>query len=66
MKKKYMIFLAVLVICAGAVWYMTSRSSKPEGNAVLAYLEKGKRVCGEVSESARQGFSALAEEVWAL
>lgn len=61
-----MIFLAVLVVCAGAVWYVTSRNSGPEGNAVLAYLEKGKHVCGEVSESARQSFSALAGEGWEL
>lgn len=34
--KKYFILLALLVICAGAVWYFSNEPAKPQ-DAVLAY-----------------------------
>lgn len=34
--KKYFILLALLVICAGAVWYFSNEPVKPQ-DAVLAY-----------------------------
>ena len=39
MMKRYLILLAVLVICAGAAWYFTNASAKPAQDAVLAYLD---------------------------
>lgn len=39
--KRYLILLAVLVVCAGAAWYFTNASAKPAQDAVLAYLDGG-------------------------
>ncbi len=59
-----MILLALLAICAGAVWYMAGRNGRPEGNAVLAYLEKGRGTWEEAEDNIRHGISGLAEEAW--
>lgn len=37
MMKRYLILLAVLVICAGAAWYLVNASDQPAEDAVLAY-----------------------------
>lgn len=42
MMKRYLILLAVLVICAGAAWYLVNASDQPAEDAVLAY-GKGAR-----------------------
>lgn len=34
--RRYLIFLAALIICAGAVWYLSSDVEYPKENAILA------------------------------
>lgn len=36
---RYVIFILVLLICAGAAWYLTNASGAPHEDAVLAYIE---------------------------
>lgn len=39
MMTRYLILITVLIICAGAAWYFTQKSSEPVDNAVLASFE---------------------------
>ena len=34
--KRYIIFLAALILCAGAAWYFSKNTEDPQDNAVLA------------------------------
>lgn len=36
---KYVIFIAILVLCLGAAWYLTERTDKVHEDAVLAHRE---------------------------
>ncbi|RKJ51911.1 hypothetical protein D7Y05_02390 [bacterium 1XD42-54] len=36
---KYVIFIAILVLCLGAAWYFTERTDKVHEDAVLAHQE---------------------------
>lgn len=37
---RYLILAAILVVCAGAAWYLTNASRVPSEDAVLAWLSE--------------------------
>lgn len=41
MWRKYLLLMAAVVLCAGAVWYFSESREQPQGDAVLAFAQPG-------------------------
>lgn len=51
---RYVILILVLLLCAGAAWYLTNVSGDPRGDVVLAYPgDPAVRAADEVIECLR-------------
>ena len=52
MWRKYLLLMAAVVLCAGAVWYFSENGEQPQGDAVLASARPGSIVeAGNEQES---------------
>lgn len=43
---RYIILMTVLIICAAAAWYRSKETGRPQGDAVLAQLDKAEECAG--------------------
>ncbi len=66
MLKRYLILVAVLILCAGAAWLVTNGAHDPHENAVLAYKNTEEyriaEACRRQEEPGREMLRAKEEQ----